>query len=160
MIKTYRERRDEIESQKELWRDVWNRQTLSEDYFAGVRWDQYPEVFARHLPQGAVVLEAGCGLGKYVMYLDRQGHKVIGVDLDEQALVRAHQYDTHLSLAVADVARLPFPDNSFDAYVSLGVIEHFEVVYMKAFKGVDFTFRKTKSNWFFRDSFKIMNMTI
>ena len=60
------------------------------------------------------------------MYLDRQGHKVIGVDLDKRALVRAHQYDAHLSLSAADVAQLPFPDDSFDAYVSLGVIEHFE----------------------------------
>jgi len=60
------------------------------------------------------------------VHLDRQGHKVVGVDLDERALVRAHQYDVHLSLAVADVAQLPFADDSFDAYVSLGVIEHFE----------------------------------
>lgn len=125
MIKTYRERRGEADLQKELWGDIWSRQTLSEGYFAGVRWDQYPEVFAKHLPQDAVVLEAGCGLGKYVVHLDRQGHKIVGVDLDEQALVRAHQYGAHLPLLVADVAQLPFHDDSFDAYVSLGVIEHF-----------------------------------
>jgi ubiquinone/menaquinone biosynthesis C-methylase UbiE len=126
MIKTYREQRDEIGSQKELWGDIWSRQTLSEDYFAGVKWDQYPGVLAKHLPQDAVVLEAGCGLGKYVVHLDRQGHKMVGIDLDERALVRAHQYDAHLLLLVADVAQLPFPDDSFDAYVSLGVIEHFK----------------------------------
>lgn len=126
MIKTYRELRDEIGSHKELWEALWSRQTLSEDYFTGVRWDQYPEVFAKHFSQDTIVLEAGCGLGKYVVHLDRQGHQVVGVDLDERSLLRVHQYDTRLPLSVADVAQLPFPDDSFDAYVSLGVIEHFE----------------------------------
>ena len=41
-------------------------------------------------------------------------------------LATTRQYAGPLPLAVADVVRLPFADDAFDAYVSLGVIEHFE----------------------------------
>ncbi|MBL7199903.1 MAG: methyltransferase domain-containing protein [Anaerolineae bacterium] len=126
MIKTYRRRHDRTDTNDDFWAELWARQVLSDEYVDGVKWDEYPRVFARHLRGNALVLEAGCGLGKYLVHLQRKGHRVVGVDLDQGALVRAHQYDNSLTLSAADVGCLPFPDAVFDAYVSLGVIEHFE----------------------------------
>lgn len=126
MIKTYNRRRDGIGSHADFWADAWSHQEITESFLASVEWDRYPAAFSRYLGQESSILEAGCGLGKYAMYLERQGHRVIGIDLDAQALARAHQVATHVPFAVADVTRLPFADHTLDAYVSLGVIEHFE----------------------------------
>lgn len=72
------------------------------------------------------VLESGCGKAPFVEALATPDNVVIGVDLAERALVQAHHRNGELRLAVADVSQLPFAAGSFDAVVSLGVVEHFE----------------------------------
>lgn len=72
------------------------------------------------------VLEAGCGQGEFVRLLAGPGRDVVGVDLAARALAASRREHPELALAVADVGRLPFAPGTFDAIVSLGVIEHFE----------------------------------
>lgn len=74
----------------------------------------------------ARALESGCGQGEFVRLLRTTDREVVGVDLAAQALARSHAEHPDLVLAVADVSRLPFAPGSFDAIISLGVIEHFE----------------------------------
>lgn len=83
------------------------------------------ELIVRHLrPAGRPVLEAGCGLGQYVVLLRARGHPVIGADwaLEPLRLCRAWAKDA--PLAAMDLAQLAFADGAFAAYVSLGVVEH------------------------------------
>lgn len=127
MIKTYRLAVDGSPAgEAPGWGEVWAGQALSERYLASTAWDGYPPVFQRYLQRPARILEAGCGLGKYVIHLGRAGHRVVGVDLEMAALQRASNYQPGLDLGAADVTCLPFPGGAFDAYISLGVIEHFE----------------------------------
>lgn len=78
------------------------------------------------LPPGSRVLDAGCGLGRWVKWLEDHGHEVCGVDLSFEALRIAKHHVPQLDLAVADVRALPFPDEHFQAVLSMGVLEHFE----------------------------------
>jgi len=39
---------------------------------------------------------------------------------------KAKEFDPDLPIVVGDVQNLDYPDSSFDAYISLGVVEHFE----------------------------------
>lgn len=126
MIKTYRLKSPDASPGEGDWGEVWEGQELSEKYLQSVTWDGYTEILARYLAPGSLILEAGCGLGKYLIYLKRAGHLVTGIDLERQALSRAQVYEPGLTLGVADVAALPFRAGAFDAYVSLGVMEHFE----------------------------------
>ncbi|MFA5156199.1 MAG: class I SAM-dependent methyltransferase [Candidatus Omnitrophota bacterium] len=78
---------------------------------------------------GKMVLEAGCGLGNWIFLFEKRGFKPVGIDLSLSSLKIASEYGRRnrlkANLSLADVRKLPFKDNTFDAIVSYGVIEHF-----------------------------------
>jgi SAM-dependent methyltransferase len=73
-----------------------------------------------------LVLEAGCGMGAWVAYLSRIGiRRVIGLDNYGLALRQLKELAPDCLVVEADIRSLPFEDNSLDACISLGVVEHF-----------------------------------
>jgi len=82
-------------------------------------------------PDGARVLEVGCGPGRVSIRLARQyGLDVTGLDLDPAMIERARANadragdERRPSFLVGDVASLPFPDRSFDLVVSTLSMHH------------------------------------
>ncbi len=76
-------------------------------------------------PRGATVLEAGCGTGHFSRLLEqRYGWRMFPVDLAAEGLVYAKQSGI-ARLAQADIARLPFRSEFFQALASLDVLVHF-----------------------------------
>lgn len=84
-------------------------------------------------PDGARVLEVGCGPGHLSIRLARQhGLDVTGLDLDPAMIERARANADRVgdgderrpSFLVGDVASLPFPDGSFDLVVSTFSMHH------------------------------------
>jgi ubiquinone/menaquinone biosynthesis C-methylase UbiE len=77
-------------------------------------------------------LDAGCGPGQFtIMIAERTpGAKIWGIDLAPTMIELARQHASEsparerLHFDVADVTRLPFPDDHFDAVVSSGSIKH------------------------------------
>ncbi|MDP3938055.1 MAG: methyltransferase domain-containing protein [Deltaproteobacteria bacterium] len=78
------------------------------------------------LPRDAPILDAGCGAGRWVIYLRRRGYDVSGMDRSPEGLARARAFDPGARLVAGDVAAKPFPSASFGAVLSSGVVEHFE----------------------------------
>jgi SAM-dependent methyltransferase len=76
------------------------------------------------LPATGPILEAGCGLGQYVILLRQRRHAVIGADWSQEALQRSRKVVASLPLAVMDLSRLAVKNAVFAAYISLGVVEH------------------------------------
>jgi len=69
------------------------------------------------------VIDLGCGAGSTSAELVRQGHEVVGLDIMEDAVVRARRrgLDAH----VHDMNQpLPFRDGEFDVVMALDVLEH------------------------------------
>lgn len=92
----------------------------------GARW-RIEEYYAPRLPSGSRVLDCGCGNGVSVDVLVEHGFDARGIDL---SALRKWQWRERLHrerLAVASALRLPFDDDSFDAVLSSGVIEHIGV---------------------------------
>ena len=84
------------------------------------------KLFRQWLPKPGVILEAGCGTGLWVRrFLDR-GYNCIGLDYAILTLQRSKRVVPDLPLLAGDVSSLPFDDGSLAAYVSFGVVEHFE----------------------------------
>jgi ubiquinone/menaquinone biosynthesis C-methylase UbiE len=82
------------------------------------------DVTAAGLPDGSRILDVGTGPGRVPLAIATAapGLVVDGVDLADEMIDHARQLTAHLgdrvSFAVADVARLPYPDASFDLIVS------------------------------------------
>jgi SAM-dependent methyltransferase len=74
------------------------------------------------------VLDLGCGAGRHLVFLARQGFEMYGTDIDPYGLAHARswleQEGLSAHLAVADMEDLPYPDGFFDAVISTNVIHH------------------------------------
>ena len=81
----------------------------------------------KYLRSGSKILEGGCGAGNHVLSLKLHSYDVYGVDMASETIHSLLQRDDTegVSIQIADVRKLPFEDNFFDGYWSLGVIEHF-----------------------------------
>lgn len=77
--------------------------------------------------RGETLLDVGIGTGRASLPLARAGMQVTGVDSSEAMLAqtRALAGDTPIELRTADVAALPFADESFDSVCSLNTLTHF-----------------------------------
>ncbi len=75
---------------------------------------------------GTLVLDAGCGNGRYTYWASRHGGRVIGVDLT-QAVDAAFQNTRELEsvgIVQGDLFQLPFRPMTFDLAFSIGVLMH------------------------------------
>lgn len=75
---------------------------------------------------GRLVLDAGCGNGRYSHWASRYGGRVIGVDLT-QAVDAAFQNTRDaesIGIVQGDLFRLPFRPETFDLAFSIGVLMH------------------------------------
>ncbi len=78
------------------------------------------------LAQGKDVLEVGCGTGLIMQRLEPIAASVTGIDISPGMLRRAKERG--LNVMVADAARLPFEDNSFDLVCSFKVLAHIPMI--------------------------------
>jgi SAM-dependent methyltransferase len=83
------------------------------------------DLIVRALPPApAPVLEAGCGLGQYVVLLRERGYQAVGADWAVDPLRVCRAWAKTTPLAAMDLGQLGFAAGAFGAYVSLGVVEH------------------------------------
>lgn len=82
--------------------------------------------FIKYLPREGKILEAGAGRGRWVFYLRRRGYDVVGMELSRAEIAAAKAFDPDVPVEYGNVLQTGYPDRSFEAVISLGVIEHFE----------------------------------
>ena len=81
--------------------------------------------FQREDLRGKLVLDVGCGMGRFAEVATRWGAHVVGIDLSLAAEVAAENLaDRGATFFQADVFKLPFAPESFDYIYSLGVLHH------------------------------------
>ena len=75
--------------------------------------------------EGKRVLEIACGTGRFTVMLAERGADAVGLDISRAMLAqgRAKAHDAgvedHISFLLGDAARLPFPDDHFDAVFAM-----------------------------------------
>ena len=106
-------------------RDIWTDRSVANELQL-LRGRTLADDLRSRLPKNARVIEAGCGLGGWVRWLSDEGHDAYGVDFESDTVASVNEGDPSLKVTRGEVTALDFPDAYFDAYISLGVVEHFE----------------------------------
>jgi SAM-dependent methyltransferase len=79
-----------------------------------------------NIPEGGNILDLACGKGRHSIYLNTLGYNVTGVDLSEQSIKHAKQFENNtLNFDVHDMT-LPYPktfDAVFNLFTSFGYFE-------------------------------------
>jgi ubiquinone/menaquinone biosynthesis C-methylase UbiE len=78
------------------------------------------------LPQGADVLDIGCGTGNYTTALGERGYEMLGLDRSGLMLRTARAKAAGQRLVGADAANLPFANRTFDGAICTLAIHHFD----------------------------------
>ena len=74
------------------------------------------------------ILDAGCGIGRNVLFFQEQGYDTYGIDISEQAVTNGNEWlckrKLKPSLMVGSVTEIPFAEQFFDVVISDGVLDH------------------------------------
>jgi SAM-dependent methyltransferase len=109
---------------EQFWSEHWRGESL-EALIRVAETSSLTDLILRALPPtGAQVLEAGCGLGQYVLLLQQRGYRAVGTDWSCEALRACRTAAPAALLGVMDLRTLSFRSEAFTAYISLGVVEH------------------------------------
>ena len=85
---------------------------------------QLLDLLVKRLPKQAMVLDAGCGSGYPITQLLEQFFRVTGVDFANQPLRLARTKLPGSTFVNADICRMPFKNDVFDAVCSYYAIIH------------------------------------
>jgi len=90
------------------------------------------------LAKGKLILDAGCGNGRFTNQAAEYGAEVIGTDIGTGAVEAAYQNTRerdNIHIIQGDLFKLPFKKNLFDTAFSIGVLMHTGDAY-QAFKSI------------------------
>lgn len=114
------------------WRRPTDGLNRPEDYLEGEERSQFLlDLVRRHAPAEASVLEIGCGVGRNLNHLYRNGfHNLEAVEISERAVRLLHQSFPEMALQ-AEIHNAPiedmirdFSDGRFDVTFTMAVLEH------------------------------------
>lgn len=82
-----------------------------------------------HLPKRASILEVGCGTGRVASYLSPKlkCKSYMATDMDPQMVAKSENQtrnDSKIICQMANICKLPFKDESFDAVIEMDVLHH------------------------------------
>jgi len=104
----------------------------------GDEWQRFPELERVHADifqwyfegdgelawTGRRVLDAGCGMGRWLHFAREQGAQIVGMDVSAAVEVAAQREGATADFVQADLRSPPFPAESFDLVYSFGVVHH------------------------------------
>jgi len=109
-----------------FWDQRWTSSQI-EERMAAARQGHlgiYEKWFDRYLPKSGKLIEAGCGLGQYVVALRQRGFDVEGVEWARNTVSMLNDCYPDVPIRAGDVLNLDADDGYYSGYISLGVVEH------------------------------------
>ena len=99
--------------QMDLWDSMWTTRNIEKEQEACDLETPARDLFLAYIPKEGRVIDAGCGFGKWVLYLKKLGYDIVGIDNNEIAIAKLKDYERSLQVELGDIPNLNYPDSSF-----------------------------------------------
>jgi len=117
--------------QEEVVSKQWDRRYKEErPYREEPAVDPIPEFFEKYKEElrGGKVLDLGCGNGRNLRHIAKQGFETYGIDISEEALAQLRetleQEKLSANIRKGSFYNLPYENGTFDCVVSMSVLQH------------------------------------
>src|SRR4030042_7084615 len=99
-------------------------QIFADKYFDYDKDLAYIDLFISKLSPKARILDVGCGVGGTIKYFRERGFLIEGIDLSPKTIKVARKKVPQAKFKVMDMRHLDYPENSFDALLSIYSLIH------------------------------------
>ena len=82
------------------WDEMWTARTIERELDACEIESVPREQLLARLSRDGRIVDAGCGFGKWLVYLARRGYYIVGIDSSELAIAGLREYDGSLQVEV------------------------------------------------------------
>jgi SAM-dependent methyltransferase len=112
----------------QYWYQYWKTR-LTPDYYTSTETnnrssDQLGTVMLQAMSRHGLHLEAGCGAGYWVAALRQRGFNIEGIEYARDLVELVHAANPELPVREGNALHIDSPDNHYDTYISIGVVEH------------------------------------
>lgn len=104
----------------------WDARNLEDEITANSKRPLFSVMLKYFSPENGKILEAGCGFGAWCELLRKNNYDIVGLENQQKVIDDAKNIIPDIPVEFGDVSAVQYPDNFFQGYISLGVIEHFE----------------------------------
>ena len=113
------------------YRDDKYSDKYSKEHIAGKSSEEFRQqgfwpLLEKYLEKGKLYLDAGCGIGGWILFLKETGYDVEGIDTAARVVRALTGYDRDLKVKVASMTGIPYPDDSLDGLLAIGALEYVE----------------------------------
>src|SRR3989344_2615956 len=109
-----------------LWSDRYREMYSALNDFSQYEKQSFWPSLQKQLHGRGVYLDAGCGIGGWILFLSDRGYAVEGIDEHPQAVRAMTEYDPDLLVKIARNDAIPYADNKLDGVLSIGSLEYTE----------------------------------
>lgn len=119
---------DDLSFVDKFWSERWDKFTHlpSPQMVAGREEFKFMEPVLANAGKGIRILDAGCGMGEWTVFLNQLGYQTVGLDISGSAIERLCALFPQIEFKRGDIRDTGFPRECFDALFSWGAFEHFE----------------------------------
>lgn len=121
--------RDETSFVEDHWTTIWQEKFDLDGNPEKVRKSEeykYMRPYLERIPEKALLLDGGCGLGDWVRFLNFEGFHAEGVDISRITINRLKNRFPEIAFYTGDIRALDLPGDHVNLFFSWGVFEHFE----------------------------------
>ena len=119
---------------KDYWEKRWDSIETDE---AMENPSKYPlkytnETLKKNETKNPKILEAGCGAGRIVKYLEKNNYDVTGIDFIDTAIKKIKISNPTFKVFTEDIKKTSFQNNQFDVILSFGLYHNFDLENVKS----------------------------